>query len=158
NVGAADDTKKGLLVYASGYFLLSLFLLGRPAVSSNGDLLALFDYLLLPSLLGLAVVVVVGFVFGADFLRGADYLFVPHPPEEIVSRALARGDAIDGRALASALTPDPLELEEVPPAYHSENQARKVRALQRRVDAEAHFAQSVIDRERTRAAAEEIES
>jgi hypothetical protein len=85
------------------------------------------------------------------FLRGCHYLFVPHAAEPIITPALRRGTSIDTAALADVIEPDMKHFHHPPPAYQSENQAARARALKDKIDADTELAEAALRRERAAA-------
>jgi hypothetical protein len=106
---------------------------------------------LLFSLTLLVVLPLFVWLFAKPFLKGFDYLFVPHPAEQVVERALASGEPVDAAALSAALAPDLSQITAPPPVFRSENQAARARALQDKLKADQAVAEEAIRREAARA-------
>lgn len=94
-----------------------------------------------------------GIIIYKPFLIGWHYLWVEHPAEPIINQAIDDGQAIDGDALAKALTPTGIDLFDIQqPAWYSEQQTKKARALKEKLDEDARLAEAAIARERAWAA------
>jgi len=91
-----------------------------------------------------------GFFMGLPIIL--HWMFVKHPAEPVVAPALRKGSAIDVDKLANALTPDITKIAKPPPAYQSENQAERARALKQKLRDDAEVAEATERRERARAA------
>ena len=89
------------------------------------------------------------YYFGA-LVRGAHYLFAPHPAEKVLRAAQEdnKASALYTEAMLKAVQVD---ADDLPPEYISRNHGRKAEALTKRVKAETELLRSVIEREKVRA-------
>ena len=81
-----------------------------------------------------------------------DFILRRHPAEPVVLSALRNRTAVDPNAAAKALTPSADDLDSIGPAFRSENQTARARALKEKLDADAALAGAIEQRERSRAA------